>query len=75
MNKPMLVARKEFSEKLAVLINESGLPLFVVQPILEQMNAYIGTLVEQQYLKEKEAWEKEGEKLEAERDQLPANEE
>ena len=75
MNKPMLVARKEFSEKLAVLINESGLPLFVVQPILEQMNAYIGTLVEQQYLKEKEAWEKEGEKLETERDQLSADQE
>lgn len=49
MNKPMSVARHEFIESLTKLINESGLPPFVIEPILGDFHSDIRLLAQQQY--------------------------
>lgn len=57
MNKPTLISRQEFADNLVKLINESGVPLFVLQPVLDQVRNDVAKAVEQQYLKEKAAYE------------------
>ena len=47
--KPMMVAREEFAEALASLINDSGLPPVVVQPLLERAAAEMQRLAQDQY--------------------------
>lgn len=56
--KPMSVARKEFMDEVVKLVNESGLPLFVVEPILKELHGVVQMEAENQYQKEKEAYEK-----------------
>lgn len=57
MQKPMSVARKEFMDKVVNLVNESGLPLFVVEPILKELHGVVQAESENQYQREKEAYE------------------
>lgn len=49
IKKPIVVARKEFIDDLVKLINESGLPAFVLEPILKDMLAETQMLMEQDY--------------------------
>lgn len=58
MEKPMLLARKEFIDNLANLINTSKLPAIILEPILEDMLSQTKTAINQQYLTEKEEYEK-----------------
>lgn len=65
MNKPMMVARQEFSEKLVELVNNSGIPLAVAEPILTNILSLVRQSMQEQYEKEKKEWDeaqKEAEK-------------
>lgn len=64
MNKPIMVSRQEFIENLVTLINQSNLPLIVIEPILQGVLSDVNKGIQQQYEKEKadyeEALKKEG---------------
>lgn len=64
MNKPIMVSRQEFIENLVALINQSNLPLIVIEPILQGVLSDVNKGIQQQYEKEKadyeEALKKEG---------------
>lgn len=62
----VLIARAEFSQKLAELINESGLPLFVIEPVLANASTQVSAMVQQQYEQELAAYAKAQEELSAE---------
>lgn len=55
--KPMSVARREFMDKVVKLVNESGLPLFVIEPILKELHGVVQMEAENQFQREKEAYE------------------
>lgn len=46
--KPMSVARSEFIQSLTNLINESTLPLFVIESILKDMHSDVRSLSQRQ---------------------------
>lgn len=48
MNKPMSIVRQEFIESLTGLINESGLPAFVLEPILRDFHSDVKLLAQRQ---------------------------
>lgn len=56
--KTILMIREEFAQKLAELINESGLPLFIVEPVLANASAQVSNMVRQQYEQELAAYAK-----------------
>ena len=49
IEKPMILARQEFINKLVEDINGSGLPMFVVEPILRDVYAEVKTMMQKQY--------------------------
>ena len=49
MQKPIMVARKEFIEKMTNVINESGLSMLVVEPILRDLLDEVRLSLKQQY--------------------------
>lgn len=57
MNKPASIVRQEFIEKQIALINNSGLPAFVLVDIMEDTLAELRRLAKDQYEKDKAAWE------------------
>lgn len=59
MEKPITVARQEFIEELVKLINESGLPAFVISPILKDTLATVDQLAQQQYQADLAKWGEE----------------
>ncbi len=59
MEKPLTVAREEFVTNLVNLVNESGLPMFVVLDVLKSAVSEVQEAAKLQYEKEKEAYEKE----------------
>lgn len=65
IDKPMSVARKEFMNMMVRNVNESGLPLFVVEPILKDLHTVVQHEAEKMYQLEKQAYE-EALKLEKE---------
>lgn len=46
--KPMSIARSEFIQSLTNLINESTLPLFVIESILKDMHSDVRSLSQRQ---------------------------
>lgn len=58
MEKPMLLAREDFINKLTILINESKLPAIILEPVLENVLSQTKVAINQQYIKEKEEYEK-----------------
>lgn len=58
MNKPILLAREEMIQSLTSVINQSGVPLSMVEPVLEKLLTEVRMAVQQQYIKEKEEYEK-----------------
>lgn len=56
MEKPITVARQEFIENIVKLINESGLPPFVISPILKETLSQIDALAQQQYESDLKKW-------------------
>lgn len=59
LKKPMSVIRQEFIEHLVDDINNCQLPLFVVEPILQDMLNLVKTAAKQQYEAEKTQYEQQ----------------
>lgn len=57
INKPIMILREEFMMNMSKLINESGLPLFIVEPIMRDMLMEINVGVKRQYEMEKAQYE------------------
>ena len=49
MDKPVTLLQREFQDKLVDLINNSCLPAFVLEPILEQALNRVSELAEERY--------------------------
>lgn len=60
MDKPTTMRHREFKTDLISLINESGLPAFVLVPVMEQALSELKAIEEQQYLEDKANYEAEG---------------
>ena len=59
MQKPATLLQREFKDKIVDAINSSNLPAFVLAPVLEQALAEVKAIEEQQYEKDKAAYEEE----------------
>ena len=57
MMKPMSLVRQEFIEKLVDDVNNCQLPLFVVEPILEDLLKMVKNAAQEQYKAEKAQYE------------------
>ena len=57
INKPVMMLREEFIMNMSNLINTSGLPLFVIEPIVRDMLMEINMNVKKQYEMEKAQYE------------------
>lgn len=57
MNKPLTVARQEFVDSLVALINESGLPAFILREVIAKTDTELARVEQEQYQQEKKAWE------------------
>ena len=57
MEKPISIVYEEFKDMLASLINDSGLPAFVIEPILRDYLSEIKMIKEKQYQIEKAQYE------------------
>lgn len=49
INKPIMLLREEFAVNLFNLINKSGLPLFVIEPILQEVLGAVNVELKRQY--------------------------
>ena len=59
IRKPMSVIRQEFAEKLVNDINNSQLPLFVIEPILQNALEAVKAAAQKQYEAEKAQYEQQ----------------
>lgn len=57
MNKPISVVYEEFKQALIDLINNSGLPAFVVEPVLRECTNEVKAAAENQYKSDKYMFE------------------
>lgn len=57
MEKPISLKIKEFKNTAVGLINTSGLPLIVVEPILKDILSAVQTKLDQEYLQDKANYE------------------
>lgn len=57
MNKPITVVREEIKEKIAEVINTSGLPAFVIEPILQDFLVEVRNVARHQYEYDKQQYE------------------
>ena len=58
MNKPSTIIYEEFKQNLANLINASGLPAFIIEPVLKDYLAEVKALAQRQYQIDKAEYEK-----------------
>lgn len=61
MNKPITVARQEFTQSLVNLVNNSGLPAFVMRQSLAQMDQALAQLEQAQLEKDTADWNQQKE--------------
>ncbi len=59
VTKPISVVRQEFIDQLVNDVNNCGLPLFVVEPILQDILYSVKAAVKQQYETEKAQYEQQ----------------
>ena len=57
MEKPITLRREEFVNDLVKLVNDSGLPAFVMLDIFRAVTAQVENLARQQYEQDKKAYE------------------
>lgn len=57
MEKPLSIKREEFGKGLIGLINECGLPPFVVAEMMRSVTAEVERLAAQQLEQDRKAWE------------------
>ena len=58
MNKPLTVARQEFTETIVDAINNAELPFFVISDILKSALVEVDKMSQAQYQQDKDAWDK-----------------
>ena len=56
ITKPTLVVREEFTEQLVGLVNNSGLPLVLIEPIIDGLASNIKQDIANQLIQEKEKY-------------------
>ena len=56
MNKPITIVREEVKEQIAAIINNSGLPAFVVEPILQDFLMEVRNIAIRQYEYDKQQY-------------------
>lgn len=56
MNKPITIARHEFSENLINLINASGLHAFIIRQVLAQADSALAQVEQEQFDKDMAEW-------------------
>lgn len=56
VTKPTLVVREEFTEQLVGLVNNSGLPLVLIEPIIDGLASNIKQTIANQLIQEKEKY-------------------
>ncbi|MBO5622716.1 MAG: hypothetical protein J5959_13930 [Butyrivibrio sp.] len=64
MNKPLTVARQEFFDNIAMLINQTPLPAFVVAEMLDVALKRVNQIANQEYEKDKMMWDESLKKAE-----------
>ena len=57
IEKPIIILKKEFTDKVVELVNTSGLPLFVMEPILQNILNAVHMGIEQEYQNAKSEYE------------------
>lgn len=57
MNKPITVMYEDFKQEMVSLINNSGLPAFMIEPVLRDCLDEVRLLAKKQYLTDKEQYE------------------
>lgn len=57
MEKPISLKLKDFKNDAVNLINNSGLPLFIIEPILREVLVAVQTKAEQEYQLDKRNYE------------------
>ena len=57
VNKPIMLLREEFVTNMSNLINNSGLPLFVIEPIMRDLLTEVNIGIKRQYETEKAQYE------------------
>lgn len=57
VNKPIMILREEFVTNMSNLINNSGLPLFVIEPIMRDLLTEVNIGIKKQYEVEKAQYE------------------
>ena len=58
MNKPLSLIYEDFKQELADLINNSGLPAFIIESVLQNYLIETRTIVKKQYQIDKTQYEK-----------------
>lgn len=58
IKKPLLVMREEFRNNLVNMINSYGLPIYVVEPILNETLNEVRSVLQIQYQKELQEYQK-----------------
>ena len=56
MDKPITIVREEVKEQIANVINNSGLPAFVIEPILQEFLMEVKSVVIRQYEHDKQQY-------------------
>ena len=56
MNKPITIVREETKEQIANIINNSGLPAFVIEPILQEFLMEVKNVAMRQYEHDKQQY-------------------
>lgn len=72
--KPISIAREEFINELANLINESGLPAFIISPILKDVLAEVQNAERVQLEQDRAFYEKEKNKAKEQNQSKEQNE-
>ena len=57
IEKPMIIKKQEFMENVVNLVNQSGLPHFVMEPILQDVLNAVHIGIEQEYQTAKSEYE------------------
>ena len=57
MNKPVTLVYEEFKQDLANLINKSGLPPMMIEPVLQNYLNEIRVMMQSQYQRDKAEYE------------------
>lgn len=57
MNKPISIVKEEFTKSLVELVNNGGLPLIMVEPILADCYSQVKAMNAKQLENDRAAWE------------------